>query len=80
MTVEQIQEFLGWCSILNLGLLIWWSAFILLAHDFVYQLHGKWFRLSVERFDAIHYTGMAFFKLSIFMFNVVPYFALRIIA
>lgn len=80
MTVEQIQEFLGWCSILNLSLLIWWSAFILLAHDFVYQLHGKWFRLSVERFDAIHYTGMAFFKLSIFMFNVVPYFALRIIA
>lgn len=80
MTVEQIQEFFGWCSILNLGLLIWWSAFILLAHDFVYQLHGKWFRLSVERFDAIHYTGMAFFKLSIFMFNVVPYFALRIIA
>ena len=79
MTMEQLQEFLGWCAILNLGLLIWWAVFILLAHDFVYRLHGKWFRLSVERFDAIHYAGMAFFKLSIVMFNLVPYFALRII-
>jgi hypothetical protein len=50
-----------------------------LAHDFVYRLHGKFLQLSVERFDAIHYAGMAFFKMSIFVFNVVPYLALRIV-
>jgi hypothetical protein len=35
--------------------------------------------LSVERFDAIHYAGMLFFKICIFLFNIVPYFALRIV-
>lgn len=78
MTIDQMREFLGWCAVMNLGLLLWWCLFIALAHDRVYRLHGKWFKLSIERFDAIHYAGMAFFKLFVFLFNVVPYFALRI--
>lgn len=80
MTVEMIREFLGWCSIINTGLLLWWFLFFVLAHDWLYRFHGKWFNLSVERFDAIHYAGMAWFKLSIFVFNIVPYIALRIVA
>jgi hypothetical protein len=40
---------------------------------------GKWFKLTVERFDAIHYAGMAFFKIGIFLLNIVPYLALRIV-
>ncbi len=80
MSIEQIREILGWCAVMNLGLLIWWALFFLFAHDLVYRLHGKWFKLSVERFDAIHYAGMAFFKLTIFVFNIVPYFALHIVA
>jgi hypothetical protein len=35
--------------------------------------------LSVETFDAIHYSGMVLFKIGILLFNLVPYFALRIV-
>jgi hypothetical protein len=62
-----------------MGILLWWFLFFALAHDWVYQFHGKWFKLSVDKFDAIHYAGMAFFKICIFLFNIVPYFALRIV-
>lgn len=31
-----------------------------LVHDLAYRYYGKWFQLSIERFDAIHYTGMLF--------------------
>lgn len=79
MTIELLRNILGWCAVMNLGLLLWWALFFMFAHDFVYRLHGKWFKLSAERFDAIHYTGMAFFKIAIFVFNIVPYFALRIV-
>ena len=79
MTVEQIRDVLAWCSVINIGLLLWWFLMFALAHDFVYRLHGKWFRLTVERFDAIHYAGMAFFKIGIFLLNIVPYLALRIV-
>jgi hypothetical protein len=74
-----IREALLWCSIINIGLLLWWWLFFTLAHDWIYRFHGKWFKLSADKFDAIHYAGMAFFKICIFVFNIVPYFALRIV-
>jgi hypothetical protein len=79
MTVEIIRDVLAWCAVINVGLLLLWLLFFMLAHDLVYRTHGKWFKLSVERFDAIHYAGMAFFKICIFLFNIVPYFALCIV-
>ena len=79
MTIEQIRDVLGWCAVINIGLLLWWFLMFALAHEFVYRLHGRWFRMTVERFDAIHYAGMAFFKISIFLLNIVPYLALRIV-
>jgi len=79
MTLEIIRDVLGWCTLINIGLLLWWALFILFAHDFVHRMHGRWFRLSVEEFDAIHYKGIMFFKLGVFFFNLVPYLALRIV-
>ena len=79
MTIDLVRDALLWCFIINIGILLWWFLFFSLAHDWVYQFHGKWFKLSVEKFDAIHYAGMAFFKICIFVFNIVPYFALCIV-
>jgi hypothetical protein len=41
--------------------------------------HSQWFHLSREQFDAVHYAGMALYKLGILLFNLVPYIALHII-
>ncbi|NOR69143.1 MAG: hypothetical protein GQ532_05520 [Methylomarinum sp.] len=79
MTVELFRDVLAWCSVINIGLLLFWVLWLTLAHDFVYRVHGKFLKLSVEKFDAIHYAGMAFFKICIFVFNIVPYLALRIV-
>lgn len=79
MTVEIIRDVLAWCSVINIGLLLFWLLWLTLAHDLVYRVHGKFLKLSVEKFDAIHYAGMAFFKICIFVFNIVPYLALRIV-
>jgi hypothetical protein len=79
MTVEIVRDILAWSTVINFTLLIYWFSFFLLAHDWLYRFHEKWFTLSVENFDAIHYLSMAFFKLCIFLFNLVPYLALRIV-
>ena len=79
MTVELLRSTLAWCTVINFGLLLWWYLFFILAHDWMYRVHSKWFKLSVETFDAMHYGGMALFKLGILLFNLAPYFALRII-
>ena len=79
MTVELLREFLLWCLVINFGLLTMWFLFIALAGDMIYRLHGKWFKMPRETFDAIHYSGMAFFKIIVFVFNAVPYIALLIV-
>ena len=80
MTPVLIRDFLLWCAIINFGLLSGWCLIFTLAHDWVYGLHSRWFNLQPERFDAVHYAGMALFKLSIVFFNLVPYLALEITA
>ena len=50
----------------------------MLAHEWMYLYHGRWFRLSAQQFDMLHYAGMSIVKLGIILLNLVPYFALGI--
>lgn len=79
MTTNIILSVLGWCIVINFGILLFWWFCLVFAHDGVYRFHGKWFKLSVKRFDEIHYSSIALFKICIFIFNIAPYFALRIV-
>ena len=72
MNIVTIRNLLLWCSIINYGILLVWFLAFIAAHDFIYRLHGKWFRLSSERFDALHYIGMTLYKIGILLLNVVP--------
>ena len=65
---------------MNIGLPLWRVLMFSVAHDWVYGFHGRLFKISGETFDSIHYAGMAIFKLGIFVFNLVPYLALLIVA
>ncbi len=78
MTIELVRAVLGWCIIINMGILLWWFLWFMLAHDFIYRFHGKWFKLSEQQFDGIHYAGMALYKIGIWLFAIAPYLALHI--
>ena len=78
MSIEVVRNALLSCAIINYGILLVWFLFFILAHDWMYQLHGGWFHLSVEQFDVLHYAGMAIFKIGIILLNLVPYIALYI--
>jgi len=79
MSIAIARDVLLWCIVINYGVLIVWFLFFMLAHDWMYQLHGRWFHLSVEQFDALHYAGMALYKIGILLLNLVPYIALRLV-
>ncbi len=79
MNTATIRNALLWCSIINYAILIVWFLAFAFARDFLYRLHGKWFRLSKEHFDALHYAGIALYKIGILLFNLVPLIALWIV-
>ena len=76
MTLNEIKEALLWCVGINYALLCIWFGVFVYAHDGLYRMHTRWFKLSVETFDALNYAGMAVYKLGIMLFNLVPVIAL----
>jgi hypothetical protein len=46
------------------------------AHLYLSGLHRRWFKIAMETFDAIHYTGLAIYKIGILLLNLVPLRAL----
>ena len=79
MTVYLVRDALLWCTVINFGLLLFGVLLFMLAHDWIYRLHGRLFRVSVEQFDCIFYALIALYKVGIILFNLVPYIALRIV-
>ena len=77
LTKENVRKFLGWCSVINIGFLIYWILALTLGNEFVFQIHTCWFDIPHDRFDEIHYTMMGYYKLAVILFNVTPYLVLR---
>ena len=77
MDIDFLCRFLSWSLAFNyLVLLAWFLAFVF-ARSWLRGLHGKWFRLPDATFDAIHYGGMAAYKIGILLFNLAPLVALH---
>jgi hypothetical protein len=79
MTIEVTRMFLLWCTLADYGILLVWFLAFVFARDWLERLHGKWFRLSHEQFDAIHYAAMSIFKIGILLFNLVPFVVLSLL-
>ena len=77
MSIELFRAFLGWTALLNLIVVsLWFFAFVL-AHDWMLGLHRRWFPISRQAFDVIHYAGMAWYKICNLAFFLIPYFVLH---
>jgi hypothetical protein len=80
MNLAVARDVLMWCTVINYGVLLCWFLVFVFAHDWMLQLHGRWFRIPVEQIDTIHYAAMAVYKIGILLLNLVPYVALLIVA
>ena len=79
MTFEVLHDILRWVTVINIGLIIFWGVMIMTAGNFVYRVHSRIFPMSKEQFYQIHYAGLVFAKLVIFVFNLVPLLAMYIV-
>lgn len=65
------------CFLGGMALLIVWFAGFAAAGDWIYQMHTRWFQIPRQTFDTIHYAGMAFTKIEIILFFLLPWIAIR---
>ena len=76
MSIELTRQVLLWNTIINYGVLLVWFLVFVAVHAWMRQLHSKWFRMSDEQFDMLHYFGMAIYKVGILLLNLVPFLVL----
>ena len=79
MTIRELQDVLLWCVGLNYAVLFVWFGVFVFAHGWMYRMHSRWFKLSVETFDAIHYAGLSAYKIGILLFYLCPGAALCLV-
>ena len=80
MTNEALRHFFAWCAVINYGMLLLWFFLHIVAHGFFVGLSQRFFGVSGEKYDSISLRAMFIFKLSIWLFCISPYLALRIVA
>jgi hypothetical protein len=80
MDIQTLTTFFMWCTIINGGLLLFWTTMFMLAPDLVYRTQHRWFSFSRETFNVVFYCFLGMFKIVFLVLNVVPFVALMIIA
>ncbi len=80
MTIGLLKTFFMWCSLINVSLLLLGFMMWLCASDRIYALHGRWFPMPRETFNAVFYFLLGLYKIIVFVFNIVPWVSLAIVA
>jgi hypothetical protein len=75
--LQTVATVLLWCFGLGLAVLLFWFGVIVLAGDFVYEVHSVFFDISREHFEAIHYLSITLVKTAVFMLFLFPYVGIR---
>ena len=80
MDSEWLISFFAWGAVINLLLLLLWFLVIIVARDWIINFYSRWFKLSEQSFDKIHYGLLAVFEMLVYIFFVTPYLVLRFFA
>ena len=77
-SLETLTMFLGWCTVINIGVLVVASIFVTLMRGPVARMHSKMFGLDDADLSRQYFQYLAEYKIAIFILNLVPYIALKI--
>lgn len=78
--LETITAVLGWCTLINFGVLMLSSLALVFFRERLIRIHGRMFGLPVEQLGREYFRYLATYKVLVIIFNLVPYLALRIVA
>ena len=77
-TLNTVAAVLLWCFGLGVALLLFWFVMLTLMGDLVYDWHSRFFGISREQFNALHYLMMGFWKAAIFVLFLFPYVGIKL--
>jgi len=80
LDLPTVTSFLGWCTVINLGLLMF-SAFILVVFNpQIKAVHSTLFMIDPAVLNTLYFNVLGHYKIATLLLNIVPYGALKIMA
>lgn len=79
-TLASFTTFLGWCSVINIGLLAVVFVMIVFLREFTMRVHNALLGVEKPQLPAIYMEWLGRYKAMTFFFCIVPYIALKIMA
>ena len=79
-TIETLTEFLGWCTVINTGLLLLSTAMLMTMRGVLVKIHAKMTGVSEADLLRLYLEYLGNYKILIIILNLVPYITLRIMA
>ena len=76
--LETLATFLGWCTVLNIVVVILMHIVIGILRDFIGEVAEGIFGVTQEQTNVTLLRVVAQYRIAIAMFNLVPYIALKI--
>lgn len=77
-SLETLAAFLGWCTLINMGMLILASLAMVSMRETMTKMHRSMFGLDDTDLARAYFQYLAQYKILVFVFNLMPYLALRI--
>ena len=75
---ETLAKILIRSFVAGVVLLVLWFLVFLIGGDWAYRIHSKVFDITQRDFYLMNYYGMAFVKVSAFLFFLLPYLSIRL--
>lgn len=77
-SVDALTTFLGWSTVINIGLMVLTAVILITLKDTIAELHGKMYGLEKADVLRLYFSYLGNYKVAIFMLNLVPYIVLKI--
>ena len=78
ITIDSVTTFFGWCSVINIALLVASSLLLMVSKEPVAKIHGKLFGVKQKEVQLTYFQYLGNYKIAIIVFNLVPYIALKV--
>lgn len=72
MDMMTFKTFILWCTLINLGILLFSTLMIAAMPDLIHRLQSRFFGISREVFDVAVYSYLGIFKIIWIIFNFTP--------
>lgn len=80
MTLATLTLFLGWCTALNIAVLLIATVALLAFRGPVMSIHARLTGVADAELPKLYFNYLGNYKLLIIVFNLIPWVALKLMA